>query len=362
MYGWSNRRFMAGAEYVASYNWGNTVPYTTYNWGTGQNCAPMSQTVISSSGRGNNRPVWEMVYNHYANRLGVAVPNIAGYAATLRPEGGGGNYGTTSGGYDQLGFGTLTFTRDPLPSSGPANGTYKIFARHSGKALDVANNGTANGANVQQWPSNDCTCQQWNITHTGNGQYTIVGVSSGKNLDVSAGSTTDGANIHIWQATGANNQKFTFTPTSGGYYRITPVHSGKAIDVSGNSTADGANVQQWTYNGGNNQQWQLASVTALSSARTGTATTTIETANTDKAAQAIIIYPNPVVGELVVKLSNGFEKGSVITFTDAAGRLLRNVPVKGTEYILPLGTLSSGVYFIKVSSGEKSITKKIIKQ
>jgi hypothetical protein len=29
----------------------------------------------------------------------------------LAPEGGGGNYGPNSGGYDQLGFGTLLFTR-----------------------------------------------------------------------------------------------------------------------------------------------------------------------------------------------------------------------------------------------------------
>jgi hypothetical protein len=29
----------------------------------------------------------------------------------VRPEGGGGDYGSDSGGYDSLGFGTLTLTR-----------------------------------------------------------------------------------------------------------------------------------------------------------------------------------------------------------------------------------------------------------
>jgi hypothetical protein len=33
-------------------------------------------------------------------------------AARVRTEGGGGDYGPDSGGYDQLGFGTLLFTRD----------------------------------------------------------------------------------------------------------------------------------------------------------------------------------------------------------------------------------------------------------
>ena len=112
MYGYDNNRFMKGAEYVAQYNIGNTVPFVTYNWGNGQSCARMSQTVIAEAGRGNMRPVWEMVYNHYANRMGLTVPGIAAFAAQHRPEGGGGNYGPNSGGYDQLGFGTLTFTRD----------------------------------------------------------------------------------------------------------------------------------------------------------------------------------------------------------------------------------------------------------
>jgi len=33
-------------------------------------------------------PVWELVYNHYAKLRGLAVPNITGYAARVRPEGG----------------------------------------------------------------------------------------------------------------------------------------------------------------------------------------------------------------------------------------------------------------------------------
>jgi len=98
-------------EYVASYNLGNTVPFTTYRWGTGQSCAADSQTVISSASRGDIRPSWELLYGHYVQLKGLTSPNIAAYAAKVRPEGGGGDYGSTSGGYDQLGFGTLTYTR-----------------------------------------------------------------------------------------------------------------------------------------------------------------------------------------------------------------------------------------------------------
>jgi hypothetical protein len=43
---------------------------------------------------------------------GLYAPNSQRFAETLRPEGGGGDYGTNSGGFDQLGFGTLAFTEE----------------------------------------------------------------------------------------------------------------------------------------------------------------------------------------------------------------------------------------------------------
>ncbi|SEM58430.1 Por secretion system C-terminal sorting domain-containing protein [Chitinophaga rupis] len=357
MYGYDSNRFMKGAEYVAQYNNGDSVPYVTYNWGTGQNCAASSQTVISASARGNIRPVWEMVYNHYANRMGLSVPAMAAFAAIQRPEGGGGNYGTTSGGFDQLGFGSLTFTRDPLPDGGPANGTYKIFARHSAKAMDVANNGTANGTNVRQWTSNDCACQQWVITSTGNSQYTIVGVGSGKNLDVNGAGTADGANVQIWQSTGANNQRFTFTPAGGGFYRITPVHSGKAVDVNAGALTDGANIQQWTYNSGKNQQWQLVPVSSAA-ARLAMPLTKEINYNSD----SLSVYPNPPVNNVTVNIPASLAKGqAVITLSDLTGRVLYQGRETSRKHIIDLSSVVPGVYFITVSNGREKITRKIIK-
>ena len=49
------------------------------------------------------------------------------------------------------------------------NGTYIITARHSGKVLDVLNDGRTNGSNVQQYQANGCGCQQWILTHQANG-------------------------------------------------------------------------------------------------------------------------------------------------------------------------------------------------
>ncbi|QQM39419.1 alginate lyase family protein [Streptomyces liliifuscus] len=111
LYGYGDNRFMKAAQYVAKYNLGQDVPFTTYTWGTGQNCAQQSHTVISASSRGQVRPVWDILHYHYARRRGLSVPYITAMAESVRPEGGGGDYGSASGGFDQLGFGTLMYAK-----------------------------------------------------------------------------------------------------------------------------------------------------------------------------------------------------------------------------------------------------------
>ncbi|WP_369173294.1 alginate lyase family protein [Streptomyces sp. R28] len=111
LYSYDGRRFMKAAQYVAKYNLGSSVPFTTYNWGTGQSCAPQSQTVISSASRGQVRPVWAMLHYHYGRRLLLDDTYISQMCFSVAPEGGGGDYGTDSGGFDQLGFGTLMYAK-----------------------------------------------------------------------------------------------------------------------------------------------------------------------------------------------------------------------------------------------------------
>ncbi|BCY08678.1 membrane protein [Actinoplanes sp. L3-i22] len=121
LYGHDDDRFLKGAEYVARYNLGRDVPFTTYRWGNGQNCAPREQTVIAAAGRGSVRPIWEMILHHYVSRRGLAAPNVAAIAARDRAEGGGGDYGLASGGFDALGFGTLLYTREPVAATSLAS-------------------------------------------------------------------------------------------------------------------------------------------------------------------------------------------------------------------------------------------------
>jgi hypothetical protein len=60
------------------------------------------------------------------NRRGLAAPWSKAFADLTAPEGGGGNYGPDSGGYDQLGYGTLAFSRDAIASAVAPSGLTAI--------------------------------------------------------------------------------------------------------------------------------------------------------------------------------------------------------------------------------------------
>ena len=123
------------------------------------------------------------------------------------------------------------------------NGTYRVVARHSGKALDVFGHQTQDGADVIQWAYGGGNNQRWTLTHLGNNVYQIIGVESGKALAVASTSTANGTNVDIRTYTGAGNQRWTISATSGGYFRLSPVSSpNSALDVNGAQTTDGANV------------------------------------------------------------------------------------------------------------------------
>jgi endo-1,4-beta-xylanase len=136
---------------------------------------------------------------------------------------------------------------------------YVLLNRNSGKALDVYNLATNDGARITQWARNDGSQQQWQFVSSGDGYYEIRSRLSGKNLDVSGRSTADGAAIIQWSDSSAANQQWLTTITNG-YATLISRNSGKALEVQGASTADGANIVQYTSWNGANQQWQLVRV------------------------------------------------------------------------------------------------------
>ena len=95
-------RLLTGYEYTARYNLGYDVSFKTWedmtvdkkysNW-----------TTISSDRRGEFRPIYEEVYNHYVNRMGLSMPYTEQVIERMRTEGGEEYH------FDHMGFGTFLF-------------------------------------------------------------------------------------------------------------------------------------------------------------------------------------------------------------------------------------------------------------
>ncbi|MDT0572638.1 non-reducing end alpha-L-arabinofuranosidase family hydrolase [Streptomyces sp. DSM 3412] len=140
------------------------------------------------------------------------------------------------------------------------NASYVLVNRNSGKALDVYNLATNDGARITQWTRNNQAQQQWQFVDSGGGYYRIKSRHSGKVLDVHNWSTANGGSIVQWADLNATNQQWRLADSSDGYVRLVSRHSNKALEVQGASTADNANVVQYDDWGGTNQQWQLVRV------------------------------------------------------------------------------------------------------
>ncbi|MET0415105.1 MAG: non-reducing end alpha-L-arabinofuranosidase family hydrolase, partial [Actinoplanes sp.] len=136
------------------------------------------------------------------------------------------------------------------------NASYVLVNRNSGKALDVYNLATNDGARITQWARNDQAQQQWQVVDSGGGFYRLKSRHSGKVLDVANRSTADGAAVNQWTDTNGTNQQFSIQDIDG-YIQLINRNSGKAVEVQGAATTDGANIVQYADWNGANQQWQL---------------------------------------------------------------------------------------------------------
>ena len=101
LYAYEDYLLLKGFEYTAKYNLGDDVPFSETIDRTGK----YHHMQISTKGRGQLRAVYEMVFNHYVNRVQMEAPFTQKAAEKVRPEGPG------TPGADHPGFGTLLFSR-----------------------------------------------------------------------------------------------------------------------------------------------------------------------------------------------------------------------------------------------------------
>ncbi|MBP5337781.1 MAG: alginate lyase family protein [Prevotella sp.] len=136
LYAYMNDRIAAGCEYVCAQNYAGVaptdLPWIVYEYAdcAGQRGASWQMPCADSRGVGERRPNWDRIRGYYEGLRGVKMQYADKAAEQLCPDGGGGNYNMNSGGFDHLGFSSLTNYRpliDKADAITPLSGdiTYK---------------------------------------------------------------------------------------------------------------------------------------------------------------------------------------------------------------------------------------------
>ncbi len=272
---------------------------------------------------------------------------------------------TTTGGHANLsGIEVWKSSTAPTPAPVPdpvtdvLSGSYKITARHSGKALDVLGASADEDAEIIQWDYTGRDNQIWQIASTGNGYYKITSANSDKALTIEGNYAGNGGNLVQNTYTGSANQQWKIEPAGNGYYKFTARHSGKALDVYGISLTNGAGIVQWDYAAGTHQQWKLASVTG-----TDAVPVPVDLV-TEQMGLMLTLHPNPADGHVILTLDAIYYGDGKLTITDEMGRVkmtqtLGVAPGKNT-YTLYTYNLPTGIYFLKLQADGKEGNKKLV--
>ncbi len=119
LYGALDNRLALGIEYTAQYNLGQNVRYEPYRSIDGK----YNYTSIATSGRGDFRPIYERVYQHYHVRKGLEMPFTKQVIDRIRPEGGH---------LQHASWGTLLYAGVPVYPMGYGNPAISIRMRPNG--------------------------------------------------------------------------------------------------------------------------------------------------------------------------------------------------------------------------------------
>lgn len=120
LFAYMDDRIAAGTEFVAAMNFGNvaatSLPWINYNYADCRGTMGAGWLINgpNTGGQGEYRPYWDRAIGYYEGLRGVKLPYAEKASAKVCPDGGGGNYSQNSGGFDHLGFSTLTSWRPAI--------------------------------------------------------------------------------------------------------------------------------------------------------------------------------------------------------------------------------------------------------
>jgi hypothetical protein len=248
---------------------------------------------------------------------------------------------------------TSTPTEEPVAVGPTFSGYYQLLAKHSGKAIDISDASTVNGADALQYTKGTGSNQQFSIQSVGSGYYKIVARHSGKVLAV----TSSTGIVEQYTYTGTAMQQWKVELLSDGYYKITNRSTGKSLDVTSASTLNKARIQQWSYVGSDNQKWKLQSTS--STARVASAEAELE-----EAADDVTLFPNPAQDVVQVTYKAKADGQGSVQVSDATSqsKLSKTVDFHAGDNVIDLDvtSLPTGIYFLRFNAEGKEVTKKLV--
>jgi hypothetical protein len=151
---------------------------------------------------------------------------------------------------------TLSFDVAAGSISG-ATKNFRFLNVKSGKALDVAGAGTADGDKLIQNAASDSESQLWSLNYDSAGYFRLTNVNSGKIIDVPDESNEDGVELVQWENHDGDNQVWHLIDLGQGVVKVRNKKSSKFIAVVAGATEDGAALEQRTDSAGDEQKWEL---------------------------------------------------------------------------------------------------------
>jgi len=157
-----------------------------------------------------------------------------------------------------------TFTGDGLNHYTSVNcqinavpiGPRRIVNAASGRALDVAGGGNADGSPLQLWDYVGGTNQKWEVVDAGGGRYNLRSLQTGGRAVDSSLNPVNGTGTYIWSYLNNGAQKWQIQSVGNGRFRLNS-HLNLSQCLDSNGTANGSPVIMWSYWGGANQQWLI---------------------------------------------------------------------------------------------------------
>jgi pectin methylesterase-like acyl-CoA thioesterase len=151
-----------------------------------------------------------------------------------------------------------------------AGGMYTIASGASGKCLDVASAGTANGGLLVQVACNAAATDQQFTATSQNGAFGLVNGNSGKCVDIPYSATTTGTQLWQWTCGASANQTWSFTASAAasGKFLIKSALNGLCVSNKDGSTAGNNPIVQETCSDISRMQWSFTYVSGSTSPTT----------------------------------------------------------------------------------------------